>query len=104
MPEIVQHYATNKDLVRLGPMYDSLIIGYMDDVGKYAKSRAQILHLRHCIQSSFAQAGKRIKFEGFEFRMFTLALNPLFYKNPVCFRTYLKVGYCSFTKNPQQPR
>ena len=46
-------------------MYDSLIIGYMDDVGKYAKSRAQILHLRHCIQSSFAQAGKRIKFEGF---------------------------------------
>jgi uncharacterized protein len=65
MPEIVQHYATNKDLVRLGPMYDSLIIGYMDDVGKYAKSRAQILHLRHCIQSSFAQAGKRIKFEGF---------------------------------------
>lgn len=65
MPEIVQHYATNKDLVRLGPMYDSLIIGYMDDVGKYAKSRTQILHLRHCIQSSFAQAGKRIKFEGF---------------------------------------
>lgn len=65
MPEIVQHYATHKDLVRLGPMYDSLIIGYMDDVGKYAKSRAQILHLRHCIQSSFAQAGKRIKFEGF---------------------------------------
>ena len=65
MPEIVQHYATHKDLVRLGPMYDSLIIGYMDDVGKYAKSRSQILHLRHCIQSSFAQAGKRIKFEGF---------------------------------------
>lgn len=65
MPEIVQYYATNKDLVRLGPMYDSLIIGYMDDVGKYAKSRAQILQLRHCIQTSFAQAGKRIKFEGF---------------------------------------
>jgi hypothetical protein len=65
MPEIVQHYATHKDLVALGPMYDSLIIGYMDDVGKYAKSNAQILYLRHCIQSSFAQAGKRIKFEGF---------------------------------------
>ena len=37
----------------------------MDDVEKYAKSNAQILHLRHCIQDSFAQAGKRIKFEGF---------------------------------------
>jgi len=65
MPEIVQHYATHKDLVSLGPIYDSLISGYMDDVEKYAKSNAQILHIRHCIQSSFAQAGKRIKFEGF---------------------------------------
>ena len=65
MPEIVQHYATNKDLVALGPIYDSLISGYMDDVEKYAKSNAQILHVRHCIKNSFAQAGKRIKFEGF---------------------------------------
>lgn len=65
MPEIIQHYVTNKDLVALGPIYDSLISGYMDDVEKYAKSNAQILHIRHCIQSSFAQAGKRIKFEGF---------------------------------------
>lgn len=65
MPEIIQHYVTNKDLVALGPIYDSLISGYMDDVEKYAKSNTQILHIRHCIQSSFAQAGKRIKFEGF---------------------------------------
>lgn len=65
MPEIVQHYATYKDLVALGPIYDSLINGYMDDVEKYAKRNAQILHIRHCIQNSFAQAGKRIKFEGF---------------------------------------
>ena len=65
MPEIVQNYATNKDLVTLGPIYDSLISGYMDDVEKYAKSNAQILHIRHCIKNSFVQAGKRIKFEGF---------------------------------------
>jgi len=65
MPEIVQHYATHKDLVALGPIYDSLINGYMDDVEKYAKSNVQILHIRHCIKNSFAQAGKRIKFEGF---------------------------------------
>ena len=50
MPEIVQHYATHKDLVSLAPIYDSLISGYMDDVEKYAKSNAQILHIRHCIQ------------------------------------------------------
>lgn len=65
MPEIIQHYVTNKDLVALGPIYASLISGYMDDVEKYAKSNTQILHIRYCIQSSFAQAGKRIKFEGF---------------------------------------
>jgi predicted AAA+ superfamily ATPase len=65
MPEIVQHYAKHKDLVTLGPIYDSLISGYMDDVEKYAKNNSQVLHIRHCIQSSFAQAGKRIKFEGF---------------------------------------
>jgi predicted AAA+ superfamily ATPase len=65
MPEIVQHYAKHKDLVALSPIYDSLINGYVDDVEKYAKSNTQILHIRHCIQSSFTQAGKRIKFEGF---------------------------------------
>jgi predicted AAA+ superfamily ATPase len=65
MPEIVQHYATNKDLTALAPIYDSLISGYLDDVEKYAVSNAQVQHIRHCIQSSFAQAGKRIKFEGF---------------------------------------
>jgi predicted AAA+ superfamily ATPase len=65
MPEVIHHYATHKDLVTLAPIYDSLISGYMDDVEKYAKNNAQILRIRHCIQSSFALAGKRIKFEGF---------------------------------------
>lgn len=65
MPEIVQHYALHKDLVALSPIYDSLISGYLEDVEKYATSNSQVLHIRHCIQSSFSQAGKRIKFEGF---------------------------------------
>lgn len=65
MPEIVQQYALNKDLVQLSTIYESLLSGYIDDVEKYANSNSQILHIRHCIKSSFAQAGKRIKFEGF---------------------------------------
>jgi uncharacterized protein len=65
MPEVVQHYAIHKDLTTLAPIYDSLISGYKDDVEKYAKNDAQVQYIRHCIQSSFAQAGKRIKFEGF---------------------------------------
>ena len=65
MPEIIQHYIEHRDLLALGPIYDSLITGYLDDVEKYATGSSQILYIRHCIMSSFAQAGKRIKFEGF---------------------------------------
>jgi len=65
MPEIVHHYVKHRDIVSLSPIYDSLINGYLEDVEKYATSSAQIQHIRHCIQSSFPQAGKRIKFEGF---------------------------------------
>lgn len=65
MPEIVQHYVKNKDLVALGPIYDALITGYLDDVEKYAANNSQIQHIRHCIKSAFSEAGKRITFEGF---------------------------------------
>jgi len=37
----------------------------MEDVEKYAVSSAQTLHIRHVIQTSFASAGQRIKFEQF---------------------------------------
>lgn len=65
MPEIVNHYAQHKDLTALGPIYDSLISSYLDDVEKYAGTASQVLHIRHVIRSSFLLAGKRIKFEGF---------------------------------------
>ncbi|MCL9967740.1 MAG: AAA family ATPase [Aquirufa antheringensis] len=65
MPEIVQHYVKNKDLVALGPIYDALITGYLDDVEKYSANNSQMQHIRHCIKSSFSEAGRRIKFEGF---------------------------------------
>lgn len=65
MPEIVHHYVQHKDLTALAPIYDSLISSYLDDVEKYAGNPSQVLHIRHAIRSSFLQAGKRIKFEGF---------------------------------------
>ena len=65
MPEVVHNYARNRDLVALNPLFDSLITSYLDDVEKYAKNSTQVMHLRHVIRSSFAEAGKRIKFEGF---------------------------------------
>jgi predicted AAA+ superfamily ATPase len=65
MPEIVQHYATHKDITALAPIYESLITGYMDDVEKYATNDNQVQAVRHAIRASFAEAGKRIKFQGF---------------------------------------
>lgn len=65
MPEAVQHYSTNKDLSSLSPIYDSLLTSYMDDAEKYARSETQMQLIRHAIRASFAQAGKRIKFQGF---------------------------------------
>jgi predicted AAA+ superfamily ATPase len=65
MPEIVQHYANKKNITALSPMFDSLITSYIDDAEKYAANNSQLQMLRHTIRASFAEAGKRIKFEGF---------------------------------------
>lgn len=65
MPEAVQHYSIHGDLVSLGPIYDSLLTSYMDDAEKYASNDNQMQIIRHAIRASFAQAGQRIKFQGF---------------------------------------
>jgi predicted AAA+ superfamily ATPase len=65
MPEIVAHYAAHKDLTVLTPIYESLLVSYLDDVEKYANGTSQIEYIRHAIRSSFAEAGKRIKFQHF---------------------------------------
>jgi predicted AAA+ superfamily ATPase len=65
MPEIVAHYAKHKDLTTLSTIYDSLLVSYIDDVEKYARNDSQVNYIRHAIRSSFAEAGKRIKFQNF---------------------------------------
>lgn len=65
MPEIVAHYAAHKDLAALTPIYESLLVSYLDDVEKYAHVVSQIDYIRHAIRASFAEAGKRIKFQNF---------------------------------------
>ena len=65
MPEIVQHYANTKDITALSGIYESLITGYLDDVEKYAGNNTQLQVIRHAIRASYAEAGKRIKFQGF---------------------------------------
>ena len=65
MPEVVSDYARNKDLSALSRIYESLIISYSDDIEKYAVSTRQVEYVRHAMRSSYAVAGKRIKFERF---------------------------------------
>jgi predicted AAA+ superfamily ATPase len=65
MPEIVSAYASSKDLVALGSIYESLLVGYMDDVEKYASTKNQAMIIRHLIRNGPLEAGSRIKFEGF---------------------------------------
>ena len=65
MPGVVNQYAENKDLTSLSRIYESLIVSYLDDVEKYASNATQVEIIRHAIRSSYAEAGKRIKFHGF---------------------------------------
>jgi uncharacterized protein len=65
MPEVVQHYATRRDLTALGPIYDSLLASYLDDVEKYAPNTHAIPVIRHAIRASLMETGNRIKFQGF---------------------------------------
>lgn len=65
MPEVIEQYAASKDLTSLNTVYESLLLSYLDDVEKYASTTSQVEYIRHAIRASFAEAGKRIKFQGF---------------------------------------
>ncbi len=65
MPEIVKNYAENRDLIKLKPLYDGLIVSYQDDVEKYARNSSMTHVIRFIIENAFLSAGERITFEGF---------------------------------------
>lgn len=65
MPEVVQIYSETRDIHALKPVFESLIVSYLDDVEKYARNSTMARVIRHTISSSFYEAGSRIKFQGF---------------------------------------
>ena len=65
MPEIVDTYVASRDMVSLRPVYESLLVSYLEDVEKYARNQSLIQVMRHAIRSSFNEATQRIKFQGF---------------------------------------
>lgn len=65
MPEVVKHYVENRNLTALLPIYESLLVSYMNDVEKYARNSTMVQVIRHVIKSMSVEAGNRIKFQHF---------------------------------------
>ena len=47
MPEVIQKYADQKDIIALNSVFDSLIVSYLDDVEKYARNYSMANVIRH---------------------------------------------------------
>lgn len=65
MPEVVSKYIETRDLIRLQPIYESLLVSYIEDVEKYAPNELLKHVLSFLIRRSFLFAATRIKFQGF---------------------------------------
>ncbi len=65
MPEALVDYAQNGDVVRLAPIYRSLLDGYNEDVEKYARNDSQAKVIRHLLTHGWAEAGQTITFNRF---------------------------------------
>ncbi|WP_353480402.1 AAA family ATPase [Haliscomenobacter sp.] len=65
MPEIIAHYVENRNFTALIPIYESLLVSYMNDVEKYARNNTMVQVIRHVIKSMSVEAGNRIKFQHF---------------------------------------
>ena len=65
MPEIVARYIEKPDLILLNQLYKDLTVSYIDDVEKYAPGKKVSEAMRVILLRGFAEAGKRIKLEGF---------------------------------------
>lgn len=65
MPEIVQALLEGNEPESLGEIYSSLFISFLDDVPKYAPNRTMAETIRHCLETTPGETGKRITFAGF---------------------------------------
>lgn len=65
MPEVVQRYALQKDVLALNTVYETLLQGYRDDVEKYAKGNIQSDVIRYILNTGWAMAGQTITLGGF---------------------------------------
>lgn len=65
MPEIVKLYFETGDLVEIKNTINNLLIGYKEDVEKYARNESASKVLRHIIENAWSFAAERITFNNF---------------------------------------
>jgi len=65
MPEIVAHFAENRDFVSLNEIYDTLLTSFRDDVEKYAKNDSQRHIIRYILKEGWSYALERITLGNF---------------------------------------
>jgi len=65
MPEIVAHFAENRDFVSLNEIYETLLTSYRDDVEKYAKNDTQKHIIRYILKEGWSYALQRITLGNF---------------------------------------
>lgn len=65
MPEVVAHYAANRDIVALSGIYNQLLNAYKNDVEKYASNNTQSSVIRYILEEGWAFAGQSITLGGF---------------------------------------
>lgn len=65
MPEVVAHYAKEKDILSLSKLYNGLLNAYKNDVEKYAKTNTQAAVIRYILDEGWAFSGQSITFGNF---------------------------------------
>lgn len=65
MPQAVNDYSLNRDIIALDSVFESLLTGYIDDVEKYKTSDTSRNVLRYIISHGWNYASERITFERF---------------------------------------
>jgi predicted AAA+ superfamily ATPase len=65
MPEAVNHYAQNRDLVSINSIYETLLSGYKDDVEKYSRNEVMTHVVRYILKEGWSFAAQRITLGGF---------------------------------------
>ena len=65
MPEAVSEYVETGDIERLSPIFNSLVKGYTEDVGKFVRKEEQSRILQHILSTAWKSAAQTITFDKF---------------------------------------